>query len=564
MELWWSRAERLRWELSELARLGFRYDPPGDLEAPGPFSLRVYAPWRNEELALEVTFPELYPYFRCEVRAEDLNLLHHQNPFRKNLCLLGRGTDQWSTSDSLAWLLADQLPKLAEALDAETNSAAAALEEQQGEPVSDYYSHKIGDVVLVDSSWRIPPEFDRGRIKLEYAPHREGQPFRAVVTEITWRHGSLYRAPDHLLGLFPEALEGEIARLDEPLLVDDPDEFQQRLVREGKWQGRWYGPADSQRQVLGVVFPEEGSWRGESGQGWLFVVGTKVKRAHYANYRFVRADRAGALDLTSRAPELHPLREHKVAVVGLGCLGAPSALEFARAGVGELRLLDRDRADAAGSIRWPFGLAWAGRPKSEVLCSFIHSHYPLTKPTGIIHSLGASGNDISALHAVLDGATLVYDAAAEVGISYVLAEWARHAKIPYVSAWSLQGAWGGQVARLLPGGATGCWYCLQRAKAEGQIPAPPHDPKGWFQPTGCADPTFFGAGFDLSSIALAGVRLAVATMLTGQEAYPPSPDDVLVISWRDVQGALITPQIRGFRLSPFSDCPVCSSQVASG
>lgn len=563
MELWWSRAERLRWEISELERLGFRYDPHGDVEASGPFYLRVYASWRGEEAALDVTFPELYPYFRCEVRAENLDLLHHQNPFRKNLCLLGRGTDQWSTRDSLAWLLSDQLPKLAEALDADTDSAAAALEEQQGEPVSDYYPYEIGDVVLVDSSWRIPPEFDRGRIKLEYKPHADDEPFRAVVTEITWRHGPLYRAPDHLLGLFPETLEGDLVRLEQPLLIDDPNEFQ-RLVRDGKGQGKWCGPAWSKRQVVGVVFPEESLWRGESGQGWLFVVGFKAKKALRANYRFVRADRAGVQDLTSRAPELRPLREHTVAVVGLGCLGAPSALEFARAGVGELRLLDCDRIDAAGSIRWPFGLHWAGLPKADALRHFIRSHYPLTKPIPFVHKLGASDSDVSVLNQTLDGATLIYDAAAEVGISYFLADWARHAGIPYVGVWSLQGAWGGQVARLLPGGATGCWYCLQRAKTEGQIPAPPHDPKGWFQPTGCADPTFFGAGFDLSSIALAGVRLAVATMLVGRGAYPPSRDDVLVLSWRDEHGVLITPQISGFRLSPFSDCPVCGPQVASG
>jgi molybdopterin/thiamine biosynthesis adenylyltransferase len=565
MELWWNRAERLHWELSELVRRGFRYDPPGNLEAPGPFLLRVYAPWRGEEVALDVTFPELYPYFRCEVRAEDLDLKRHQNPFEKNLCLLGRGTDRWEPSDSLAWLLTDQLPKLAASLDAYTDSAAAALEEVQAEPISDYYRYSSGgDVVLVDSSWKIPPEFDRGRIELGYAkPQSDNAPFRAVVREITWLDGRpLLRAPDHLLGLFPDTISGELVRLDPPLLVNDPEKFQRRLGRPERWQGH----AVSQRHVLGIVFPEESSWRGESGQGWLFVVGAKARNAYRANYRFVRADRAGVLDLTSRAPDLRPLREHKVAVVGLGCLGAPSALEFARAGVGELRLLDRDRVDAAGSIRWPFGLAYAGLWKVEVLHSFIRSHYPLTKTIEFVHALGAGGPDISVLHQVLDGATLVYDAAAEVGISYVLAEWARHAKIPYVVVSSLQGAWGGQVARLLPGGATGCWYCLQRAKTEGQIPAPPYDPdrEAWFQPTGCADPTFTGGGFDLSSIATAGVRLAIATMLVGQEAYPSSPDDVLIFSWRDEHGALITPRASGFPLSPFSDCPVCGSQVASG
>ncbi len=567
MELWWSRAERLRWELEQLALLGFRYDAPGDLESTGAFTLRVYAPWRGKEVALDATFPQLYPYFRCEVVAESLDLLRHQHPFEKNLCLLGRGTHLWEPEASLAWLLSQQLPKLAAALDADSNSSAAALEEAQAEPISDYYPYRVGDVVLIDSSWKIPTEFDRGHIELGYMkPPSDDHPFRAVVREITRPDGTtLFRAPDHLFSLFPYTLAGELLRLDAPLSIGDAERFQRELRRSSR-PPRWQGHARSQRCVLGVVFPEEQSWRGSegSGQGWLFVIGAKAKRAHKANYRFVRADRAGVADLTSRAPELRSLREHRVAVVGLGCLGAPSALEFARAGVSELRLLDRDRVDAAGSLRWPFGLAYAGLPKATVLESFIRNHYPLTKTKYVIHGIGGGGDDMSALQTALDGATLLYDATAELGISYLLADWARHAGIPYVVVSSVQGAWGGQVARLLPGGATGCWYCLRRAQTDGSIPAPPHDPAGWFQPTGCADPTFTGAGFDLSSVAMVGVRMAVATMLGSPGTYPASPDDVLVISWRDQHGALITPNALGFRLPTFANCPVCAPPVGSG
>ena len=38
---------------------------------------------------LEVTFPDLYPYFRFEIVAPTLSLDHHQNPFGKNLSVAG-------------------------------------------------------------------------------------------------------------------------------------------------------------------------------------------------------------------------------------------------------------------------------------------------------------------------------------------------------------------------------------------------------------------------------------------------------------------------------------------
>ena len=62
-------------------------------------------------------------------------------------------------------------------------------------------------------------------------------------------------------------------------------------------------------------------------------------------YGFVKAGRASRRDLTLRMPELTPLADKVVAVFGLGCIGGPSALEFARAGVGELRVLDHDAVD---------------------------------------------------------------------------------------------------------------------------------------------------------------------------------------------------------------------------
>src|SRR5579864_9007258 len=44
---------------------------------------------------LRAEFPDFYPYVRPEVYATTLDLERHQNPFGKNLCLLGRRSDVW-------------------------------------------------------------------------------------------------------------------------------------------------------------------------------------------------------------------------------------------------------------------------------------------------------------------------------------------------------------------------------------------------------------------------------------------------------------------------------------
>lgn len=156
--------------------------------------------------------------------------------------------------------------------------------------------------------------------------------------------------------------------------------------------------------------------------------------------------------------------------------------------------------------------------------------------------------------------SLVYDAAAELGISNLLAEWARRSGVPYVGVSGTQGGWGGQVVRIEPDGRTGCWHCL-RQRQMSEIPPPPADPAAVVQPRGCAYPTFMASGFDMTAIAMAGVRMAISTVLKGY-GYPKTEDDVIVISLRGKAGELIGIETKGFRLRPVPNCPVCA--VASG
>jgi molybdopterin/thiamine biosynthesis adenylyltransferase len=284
---------------------------------------------------------------------------------------------------------------------------------------------------------------------------------------------------------------------------------------------------------------------------------------------FARAGRAGIDSRADRAPELAPLSEAKICVFGLGCLGAPSTLEFARCGVKELQIVDPDFVDPAASGRWPLGLHVAGLSKAKALVEFIRQHYPYTKvmdhpfAVGGVRDLRDPGDSAQTImKRITEGASLIYDATAEVGVQHYLSDYARELRIPYVAVEGTHGGWGGLVMRVVPGETAGCWMCLQTYLYDPKPPhieLPPNSPTGTVQPIGCADPTFTGAGFDLAQVALTGVRTAVSTICGSvPNGYPPQDWDVTIISLRDKQGNLIPPTFDKFNLDRHPECPRCN------
>lgn len=145
---WLLRRERLQWELEALAEAGYVYEAPPITE--GVFTITVTATVGGQNHHLEVDFPELYPYFRFEVRAPDLSLPHHQNPVTKNLCLIARPTDQWRVSDTLVAFLKERLPKTITAGTATDGSGVDEVD--QAEPITTYYPTTSEAIILIDGS----------------------------------------------------------------------------------------------------------------------------------------------------------------------------------------------------------------------------------------------------------------------------------------------------------------------------------------------------------------------------------------------------------------------------
>jgi molybdopterin/thiamine biosynthesis adenylyltransferase len=280
-------------------------------------------------------------------------------------------------------------------------------------------------------------------------------------------------------------------------------------------------------------------------------------------------------DIGSRIPELYPLRNKTIAVFGVGCLGAQSALEFAKAGVKCLRLVDFDRVDPATSVRWPLGFSVAGSSKVEALSKFISENFPYTKCEIFNHKLGmirelsekVIPSELEVVEKILHECDLVYDSIAEIGVQHFLSAYSWSKKIIYIGVCGTHGGWGGKVFRLRPWKNTGCFFCYRTKCETGEVEEPPSAPEkiGLVQPTGCADPTFTAAGFDMLITALTGVRMAVSTLCEGHSnAYPSMNDDIIHIHLRDNAGVLILPVFKSYRNSPIPTCVNCHGKPENG
>lgn len=566
---WWECwPERLTFELEALGMARIPYTKDEAAFAQGVLRLQIQLTIRGEVLPLVAVFPAFYPYMRFEVYAPTLSLSRHQNPLQKNLCLINQATENWHVTDTLAEFLTKRLPLVLEAAESTDQTAVALLEEHQGEPFTAHYPYKKDAIILTDSGWALESERSTGTFTLAIEEGVSAASIRGAVLEVKDDSGRVLASADPALvntGLFPRRLQARWIRVSEPIGLADPGQVTNQIATRER---RLMDPMPQRIgrewvDVVGVVFPEEVTWR-QSADGWLFVVrhgDGRGRRDRGLKAYFARSGRFGRTDVASRVPELAFLPDKRIAVFGLGGLGAPMALELARAGVGGLSVLDGDFVEPGTSVRWPLGLPVAGREKVAGIAEFVRRHYPRTRINTFPIRLGeplAGDQELRAVDAMLDGADLVLDATAERGLQHLLSDLAQQHGLPYVAVWTTAGAWGGMVIVLNGTNASGCWVCLQHALTEGIIPAPPADATGGVQPAGCASPTFTGSGFDVSSIALVATRIVAGELGRGvRGAYPPLDGSVVRIALRTSDGAMIPAQAETFVLEPRPHCQTC-------
>lgn len=561
---------RLEYELSEFERRGLAFTLDDEEFAAGRVVLDGSVLVDGASVALTIVFPDAYPIFRPEVYASELVLARHQNPYDKNLCLLETPTRAWNTSDTAAWLVAERVPFLLGLVEA-GGVALARNEVPQGEPESFYIPRAPGTAVLLpEEALRLPPDLVCGDAYFAFSEERVGTAVHALLRQVNGRSPSgksepIAHASEDLRARFSgPVLQGRWVRVERPPGRDPETYFAAAEdVHRGFGHPPWQTVGGDEIAILGVVYREEvqqGVWE----DGWLFAIRFRQKRPNRQSGSYLtKGERAAADDFFARVPRLRGIEAKAAALLGLGALGAPLALELARAQLGELRLLDDDLVDAGTIVRWPIGLPAIGSAKTAVIEGTIAQHYPRTVCRTTIHRLGTATadhereNDFDVLEQLFSGADVAVDASAEIGVQQLVADVAREHELPQVYVWATEGAYGGVVARVQPG-ETGCWFCLQLALDDGSIVAPPREPAGTTQPRGCGTPTFTGESFNLLPIVAQAARVTTGVLLQTL----PIGQDVSVMALRAGNDATPAPIWTTYSLERYSRCPVCASADA--
>lgn len=589
---WWDRyPSELEREILALQAEGMQSRKNEDAFAAGKAVLHIRLTVLGSERDGIIIYPDLYPYFRPVLQVPGLDgTLRHYDPCFGEVCLLTRGTQHWYPLTTAAEYIREMLPHWERAAVRGFCDSRLEAEDTQAEPISVYSPSTSKQSVVMDSTWTIPPETRSGTLKIAlpkgYNSLTLTDAFTAWVTVIAGDDKEPIRSAvlsEHLKRWIDDRGDKECKfpwlRIDSAPIGRSQEEVAQVLLRSGAL-------AHVQREVnlyrsglFGFCFPEEGP-EGQRRDGWLFLAfhcTPQSKRKHtQPSLWVVRVDYGGERDLLQRIPELNPLRGKTVVCVGLGCVGAPSALAFARAGVGELRLFDGDLVSPGTACRWPLGLSAAGMGKVKELSDFVSENYPLTR-LGTSHFTSGTKGDFrlkigqcdfgedqwNVIDRLLDGADIVYDATAERGVNLLLCDLSIARNIPYVTVSSRAGGWGGNVVRVRADGSGGCYCCYLHSLHDRSIPEPPYDPIGdGLQPAGCGDVTFKATGFDVEEIALAGVRMAVSTLCEGSPGgYPAMTNDVGILTLRN-EGVAVFPQWEVFPLQKHPACGRCNSHEA--
>ncbi|NNE01231.1 MAG: molybdopterin biosynthesis protein MoeB [Pirellulaceae bacterium] len=154
------------------------------------------------------------------------------------------------------------------------------------------------------------------------------------------------------------------------------------------------------------------------------------------------------------------LSHSQVAILGCGALGSVAAEILARAGVGHLKLIDRDVVEWTNLQRqalYDEHDANESRPKSQASCERLAAINSSIQLEPIVADLVADN-----IRAILQGVDLVVDAADNFSLRFLLNDWSLSTVTPWVHGGCVGAT--GQV-RLFTGRGKPCFRCL--------VPDPP-------------------------------------------------------------------------------------------
>lgn len=530
-------------------------------------------PVDDRQVSLRAAYPDSFPRIRPSVwlRTDRESWpARHCSPIDGNLCVLGRDSRQWVASLTLQTLLDEQL--------ANTLNGTGP-EDRQGEPAEIWWNSRGSkdSYCLINSDWELG-EATCGTLRVNYWHERIKGTLRvhAAVIEVRDNKGAPLATWN---GVLPQELKqsGSCNKTtipwallnNTPLPTGNPEQITDLWNAHDYFRRFSVQPFGHKLYTIWFALAYESELGFQvNGLSWLFplVYGPKkrfVRRASRSpDAIIVPTYRAGISDVGNRVPGVACLRNKRIAVFGLGALGAPLAVELARNGCQCVHLIDHDCIEPGNSIRWPLGATSWGKAKVSALSAFMGREYPGTDVIPHEHNIGISSisgsndGDEELFSTVLEEVDLVVDATASYGVTNIISDHCRENAIPLVVLFASPTVEGGVVARFDP--TDGCPTCLEYAWHTGSINKAPGlgADEGLQQPPGCAELTFTGASYDLQELSLQAIRLVVETL--GESDGTPG-SLVQTLSLVDANGQRVPPQ---WCCDPLPKHPDCSCSQA--
>lgn len=542
--------ERYNWELQELRRSGLEPVVDEALKAAGALVLTVRVAIRDEEIALRVHYPPGFPQAAPQIAAPEVALSSHQTPWLTALCVLA-AQRAWTANHSAAQLLSEAQALLEASI--HDRERLRRDESPAPEPATFYLLHHPNAGAVIPSAMQVIDWFRTGwgtfdaqrlgsnlllidrvsRASSGAVPLRAPDTLRSLAKAggDDAVHGAWFWFDEHPPyplpgGTYDDAVRSQYVGLVKELESRFPDAIA-RARSQGRRQESW----------LAVVFPDESGKRNQFIAGWLVVRITREKQGE--RFRFYRPLYWPSEDHLTGLSSLDALRGKRVGLIGAGAIGSSVALELAKAGVGQLTIVDSDFVSPMNLVRHEAGFFELGLSKAAAVARRIGQQAPWTSVVTRGTRLGA-GDLLNPAQGWLDHQRLVeelgtvdllIDATADPQTTALLNQLALRNRTTLLIGWATGGAWGGRLIRVRPF-ATACYECVGWWASSNEAIEPPHDPTAYRYPEGCAHPSFGGAGFETKAIALALTRLAIST-LARDTGYPDFASDHYVLALRD-------------------------------
>lgn len=527
-EAWYKRQpERVSWELDEFARRGL----PAHVKYDSSEHLVVLTEleFRGQPLSLSVHFSHGHPFIAPSVIADRVVIDRHQHPIGRNFCLLEDANEDWQPQFSAAQLI-ENLKTLLD--DTEKGRAAVhAGEADMPEPVSNFYLYDDDEVFLVGEPFlQRDLAATNGTISVIKGARR------LRVLESATGIGKLDEGLATGIAGGATTVPGRWVALDKPPPPEELDAGVLRALGEADGQPlaslarrfRQKKGLPSATLLVGVTFIEQGPTREEERRAWLFGEVTQRRGGAPQLKRLFRAQALSATERARRIPELAGLSGVHAVVVGAGSLGAPVALELAKAGVGRLDIFDADHYDVNNAVRHVLPTGHAGESKAEAVARLCQALNPFIDVRSHVHFVGPSVVGNLALDEVLQTAVLVVDTTGEQAVGRFVESRTGPAGVPLIVAGLTAGSFGADVFVIAPGEA--CFDCFNQAQLDGAVPLPSVGERSTVTPVGCSHPAFSGAGFEATELAAVVARRAIQK--TAATSYPDSGANWIVLNFR--------------------------------